>query len=97
VPLSHNGSSFCRLRPTPSAVHSFLRPNFPEDISIVQYHCCTTGHFPAGGSQLISGFTISSGQLPVFVSTRPLPGNALIKSVIIFIRAILKNSPLEKM
>jgi hypothetical protein len=38
-----------------------LVPNFPENISLAPCHCCTTRYFPADGSQLPAGFTVSSG------------------------------------
>jgi hypothetical protein len=37
-------------------------PNFPEEVSLAPCHCRTTGHVPAGGSQIASGSLISSGQ-----------------------------------
>jgi hypothetical protein len=38
-------------------------PRFPEDVPLAPCHCCTAGRLPAGGSQLLPGSTISSGQL----------------------------------
>jgi hypothetical protein len=56
MPLLYSGSSLYR-QPTPCVVH-----NFPEE--------CTAGHFPAGGSQLLPGSTISSGHF-LWLSASP--------------------------
>jgi hypothetical protein len=69
----HSGS-FCLPRSTIS-----LGPNFPEDVSLSPCHCCTTGHLPAGGSQLPPGSTIFSGHFlglsasPCSCMTAPVP------------------------
>jgi hypothetical protein len=65
VPLLHSGPSLFRRRQTHCAVH-----NFSEDVSLAPCHCCTAGHFPAGGSQLLPGSTITSGQFR-WLSTSP--------------------------